>query len=342
MTEDSMYKLDPITDNPKYEGFAFVREESVRGIVIGGQSRLVWDFGPTDLKTQGCAWTVPPLAPYWSPQRVIGRVRAFNDFPSVNLIIPAFSRRAVDVLREFLEPNGELLPLVSTVGEYYAYNITTVADVLDQEKSEFQWIGEKRTFNDILDINHYEFIADKVTGLSIFRLVERCANTYVSQMFVDRVKQHGLQGFHFTKLWPLPKEQNWQADADREWKEELEVQTSKGRKSAIGNTVVILLTIVGKKPNKAEKARVAKLMDEIDSLLYSPDARADAPLLGSLEGDDHVEGEIRLFLSCPDADALVAKLRPFLQTLSWKGEVKVLKRYGEYVATNCREEYVDL
>ena len=51
-------------------------------------------------------------------------------------------------------------------------------------------------------------------------------------------------------------------------------------------------------------------MDEIDALLYVPTAKLDSPYSGSLEGDDKVEGEVRLFLSCPDADALVEKLRP--------------------------------
>ena len=85
-------------------------------------------------RTRGRNWTVPPLAPFWTPQRVIGQVRPFNDYPCVDLIVPAFSRKAVDALRNLLEPNGELLPLVAEVGEYFAYNITTVADILDQNE----------------------------------------------------------------------------------------------------------------------------------------------------------------------------------------------------------------
>src|SRR5258707_1021726 len=128
MDTNGLYKLEPIADNPKFEGFAFVREESLRG-----NGPFVWDFGPDDVKTKGRGWTITPLAPIWTPQPVIGRVRSFNDYPCVDLIIPAFSRRAVDALRDFIEPNGELLPLVSPVGEYFAYNTTTVADILDHE-----------------------------------------------------------------------------------------------------------------------------------------------------------------------------------------------------------------
>jgi hypothetical protein len=55
-----------------------------------------------------------------------------------------------------------------------------------------------------------------------------------------------------------------------------------------------------------------------------------------------VEGELRVFLSCPDADVMVEKLWPWLTNLSWPGGVKVLKRYGELTDINCREIYVEL
>jgi hypothetical protein len=134
MPENALYNLDPITDDPEFAGFRFVREESLRG-----QGRLTWDFDPDDVQTKGRAWTVTRMAPTWKPQPVLGRVQPHNDYPCVNLTVPAFNRRAVDALRDFLEPNGELLPLVSSVGEYYAYNITTVVDCLDHERSEIEW-----------------------------------------------------------------------------------------------------------------------------------------------------------------------------------------------------------
>jgi hypothetical protein len=198
MPENALYNLDKVTDDPEFEGFAFVREESLRK--KGG--RFTWDFDPDDIQTKGRAWTVTRLAPFWSPQPVVGRVQPHNDYPCVNLTIPAFSRRAVDALRDFLEPNGELLPLVSPVGEYYAYNITTVVDILDHERSDIIWFDENHDL--ALRIRGYECIAEKLAGLSIFRLVEMSSSTFVHQVFVDRVRQHGLQGFDFTRLWPHP------------------------------------------------------------------------------------------------------------------------------------------
>jgi hypothetical protein len=339
MANEGLFKLEPIVDDPKFEGFGFERDESLRG-----GFGLMSDFGTDNVKTKGRAWTVPPFAPFWTPQPVVGRVRKFNDYPCVGMLIPAFSRRAVDALRDFLEPNGELLPLVSTVGEYYAYNITTVADILDQERSEFDWIDRRRTLASLSEVIRYECLPERMAGLSIFQLVELPSVTFVSQSFVDRVLQHDLQGFHFVKLWPLPKGVGWR-DAERnEQKKKTRVAAEQDVKPVKGNTVVLMLPTAKAKPSKAEKERLAKIMDELDALLYDPTAGPDAADLGSLEGDDVVKGELRLFLSGPDADALVARLHPWLESLSdsWEGGVKVLKRYGGMTDVNCPEEYVDL
>lgn len=333
MTENAFYKLDPITDNPKYEGFAFIRRESLRG-----GYRLTADFGPQGPVRKGRRCAVPPLAPVWKPQRVEGRVRPFNDYPCVNLMVPAFSRRAVDALRDFLEPNGELLPLVSTVGEYYAYNITTIVDILDREKSEVVWSKDDPDI--AISVNRYECIGEKMAGLTIFSIVEAFTTTFVTQAFVDRVRLHGLQGFHFIKLWPLPPGVSSEEEDPAETEKELLVQTERGLLPAKGNTVVIRLGTAKAKASKAEKERLAKSMDEIDGLLCDP--RADAPYFGSLEGDDRVDGELRLFLSCPDANALVDRLAPWLKRLTWKGRVEVMKRYGVFTDPDCAEETIVL
>jgi len=332
MRENALYKLDSITDNPKYEGFAFVRQNSFRG-----GFDLVSDFGLQGPVRKGRRYTVPPLARLWKPQRVEGRVLPFNDFPGVD-ILPAFSRRAVDALRDFLEPNGELLPLVSNVGEYYAYNITTIVDILDREKSEITWSKDDPDI--AITVYRYECLPEKMTGLTIFSIVEAFTSTFVTQAFVDRVRQHRLEGFHFCKVWQLPPGVSSEEEDQSETEKELLVHTARGLLPIKGNTIVIRLATAKVKASKAEKDRLAKLMDELDHLLCDP--RADAPYFGSLEGDDRVDGELRLFLSCPDADALVQKLGPWLKALSWKGRVGIMKRYGEFTDPNCREETIDL
>lgn len=333
MTENGLYKLEKITDNPKYEGFGFVREKSLRG-----GSYFESDFGPQGPVRAGRECVVPPLAPLWKPQPVVGRVRPFNDYPCVNLIIPAFSRRAVDVLRDFLEPNGELLPLVSEVGEYFAYNITTIVNILDHKRSEISWYEDDPDLAST--VTRYVCLPDKMAGLSIFSIPEASTSTFVTQAFVDRVRLHRLQGFRFIKLWPLPAGVNYQEEDRAETEGNLTVDTPRGRVPIKGNTVVIRLGTAKAKANKAEKDRLATFMDELDGLLYEP--RPEAPYFGSLEGDDRVDGELRLFLSCPDANVLLDRLRPWLKTLSWNGRVSVMKRFGEMTDLNCREETLDL
>ncbi len=336
MVRSSLFKLDPVVDNPKFEGFGFKREKSLRG-----KASLIQDFMPDDRKTKGRAWTITPLAPHWVPQPVAGRVRPFNDYPCVDLLIPAFSRRAVDALRDFLEPNGELLPLVSSVGEYYAYNITTVVDILDQDKSEFEWYDDEQPHGFPDEVVRYECIPEKMEGLSIFRIVEHAATAFVTQTFVDRVEQLGLQGFHFVKLWSSAEDAGRRETNGKGSRPEPRSGTEAADRSIKANTVVIMLPTAKAKPSRAEKDRLATIMDQIDGLLYDPKAGPEESYFGSLEGNDAVAGELRLFLSTPDADALVARLNPWLRELNntWTDGVKVLKRYGAMGDADCREVY---
>jgi hypothetical protein len=64
----------------------------------------------------------------------------------------------------------------------------------------------------------------------------------------------------------------------------------------------------------------------------------DAPYFGRFDGHELASGEYRMFISCPDASALVEKLLPLLSALNWKGRVTVMKRYGEMRDASAREE----
>lgn len=334
MIKNALYELQPVLDDPRYEGFGFVRTLTLRGS-HDWKGLLSNDFNPDidEFRRNPRTWQVPRMARCWTPQPVIGRVRSFNDYPTVGGSVPAFSRRAVDALRDLLEPNGELLPLVSDVGEYYAYNVITVADILDQERSKLQLMS-------LLDV--YECLPDKMHGLAIFRLVDKFTGTYVAEPFVERVKQRGLRGFHFAKLWPLPPGVNWFEEDKKQWKQELQSDTDVGRVPVKGNTVVLCISLAGKEPSDAERIRTKKLMAELGAVLYDPGTPPDATYLGSVEGDQFVPGESWVFLSCPGADALVEKLRPWLRKLSREVPMRVLKRYGEYVDGDARAEWVEL
>ncbi len=305
---NEVYRLEKNVDDPRYEGFGFDREDSLRG-----NYGIDADFMPDDIRTKGRAWTVTRMAHLWTPQPVSGRVRPYNDYPCCNLSIPAFSERAVEALRDMLEPNGELLPLVSSVGTYYAYNITTVADILDHTQSEIKWFNEKRVM--AMFINRYEFQPDKLDGLTIFRLVEKPSLTYVTNLFVERVRANRLRGFVFHKLWPHVPDENQPEDES-------------GAEGVTAQSVIVQLALAKAKPSKAEKQRVEGLMDQIDMWLLS--AERDGTYLGSLEGHEYVRRECRLFLSCPSADALADWLMPQLRGITWDGAMTLTRRYGPF------------
>ena len=122
-----LFELEKITDNPLFEGFAFESAPSLLGRK-DLEEDLLPGFGKSDEEKK---WKPVFLSNNWKPPKVIGRVAPFNDFPCVNMMLPVFSHRACDVLKDFLEPNGELLPLDSDLGQYYLFNITKIIDALD-------------------------------------------------------------------------------------------------------------------------------------------------------------------------------------------------------------------
>ena len=330
-----LYKLTKVCDNPIYEGFGFartIRDEDYPG------------FRPADREPEGRTLRIRRLSASWIPQEVVGRVRQFNDYPCVSLTIPAFSRRAVDALRDFLEPNGELLPLVSGVGEYYAYNITTVADVLDSKKSQIRWLddGMEHVPANVYEIERYECRTEKMLGLSIFRMVEIPWSVYVTGLFVDRATEHGLKGMHLTKLWPLPEGESWRTASRAQWRSEQEIERDGHRISIKANTVALIFRLVNGEEGERQKRRLSEIMDEIDKMLYDPLDGVDSPYFGNLEEQEFDDDDCQVLLSCPDADALVEKMRPWLRQLSWDVPITVMKRYGRYTDPDCREESVTI
>jgi hypothetical protein len=205
MTATSVYRLYPVLDDPDYEGFA-TDQESMRG-----KFAFCEDFLP-DSDT---GWHAPQLAKIWKPVKVEGRVRAVNDYPCINLSIPAFSKHAVEALREYLEANGELLPLNSRIGMYYAYNVTTIADVLDIDRAIVERFPDSGR---VMTIDRYMFRQQQVSNLTIFQIPEQPGDVYVTDVFVRRAHESNLAGLNFVKVWPLSAGTDWRSlkkSADR-------------------------------------------------------------------------------------------------------------------------------
>lgn len=146
-----------------------------------------------------------PRASTWEPIKV-RRVRADknhdfkpSDFPWLSAYALIMRRRAVEALRDILEANGEILPLATDDGvELFVFN-ARVVDALNEKQSSIEYLPGT---NEIVWFNKISFSTSKIQGLDLFRLPLRAGSTYVSERFVNRVKEAGLEGLVFDQVWP--------------------------------------------------------------------------------------------------------------------------------------------
>lgn len=203
MSANAVYELLPMLDVPGYETFDMPNTSPV-----GSGDSIMADFDPRDVSTRN--WQAPRLTSVWQRREVIDQLPGqVNDYPTIGLCIPLFSQRAVDALRDLLEPNGEILPVECKTGQYYAYNVTTVADVLNREMSDIDWGSWYRLkkLEPVIpdEIRYYDFYPERVAPLAIFRTPESMVTYYVTERFAERVREHDLKGFNLRKVWPLPR-----------------------------------------------------------------------------------------------------------------------------------------
>lgn len=327
MTQSPIYILDRTFDDPRYDGFYTLVDDSKPSLLrlADGVPRVRADRN----------WRVLRLSETWNVPTVLGKARKFHDYPCVDLAIPAFSPRAVEVLRDLLEPNGELLPINTKQGSYYIYNTTTIVDLLDRERSEVNWYKDGFT---AFAVKRYE-VKDGVSHPGIFRIPEKPSTLHANDDFVRRVREHGLNGMTLTRVWPLPPGVDWQVMQKRA----SEKQQTKGLvagESVKGHSVIIRLPL-GKPTSTgtpSERRAIDRLMDELEDRLLDGDA-GDSPAVGSVEGSDFgVPGECRLFLAGPNAYSLFAAIRPVLEGLKWEHDIQVVRREGHFTDGEAAEE----
>jgi len=319
-----LFELRVVTDDPRFEGFALAKSPSVFGRVS-----LDDDIVPGfDLADNAASWGQQRFGELWVPPKVNGRVAPFNDYPGLDMMYPAFSERAVNTLHQFLQPNGELLPLVSgTSLNYFFYNITTISGALDREKSKCEFWCDPPTTADSID--WFAFQSHLLDGLSIFRIREWPIGVIVTDEFVRTATDAGLNGFDYVKIWPL--------DAAVNWRNRRSTTSSILKENRLKTqSLVLLIPLRGRKPDKIEGQAIMKIEDDIDAQLTLP--FLSETYFGSLEGTDVVEQQYRIFLTTPDVEKLTIKLRPWLDSLTWFQPVGVLKRFGELHDVDAIEE----
>lgn len=135
-----------------------------------------------------------------------------SDFPHLISGFPIMSRRAKEVLHDLIAPYVEFLPLESSFGgEYYGINVLEEADALDEEASELKRFSDGR----VMVVHKYVFKPDAVEGKVIFRLPQFRARIYVTDLFADKVREHGLTGLELNELWSATdSSENKQRESD--------------------------------------------------------------------------------------------------------------------------------
>jgi hypothetical protein len=323
--DQSLYILKPDLLDPRFSGLLFNRGQAS----LLGNSHISEDleFIRNDL-------SIPykvRLAEKWDNRiQVKGPVRKFNDYPCIELTIPAFSARAVAALKHLLEPNGELLPVSHKVGVFYVYNLLTVVDVLRKRTSKL----DINVDGFVRKIDWYDCNKRKVKELGIFAMPEIPHLVHVTNDFKERVEECGLNGFYFIKVWPFEKGVDWEV---------LEQKRMRSRMGKVedlaGESMIIRFRFSGKAPNKHEQALISRYEKELDDLL-SEETSKESRYLGQIEVSETTGGEHRIFLSCLKASALEYDLRGWLENLDWPNELHYVKRNGHIFDTKANETRV--
>jgi hypothetical protein len=147
-----------------------------------------------------------PFGATWKPVRMKllkqderGRPWKEADMPWLGEHLLVLKPRATSALRELCLEAGELLPLTCHEAALVAWNVTTVVDALDEEKSKLVRFPGGR----VMSIKQHHFRPEIVEGLTAFRIPQARTSIFVGPAFVDRVREAELTGTRFKEVWPV-------------------------------------------------------------------------------------------------------------------------------------------
>jgi|GEM_PF-6337907 len=117
-----------------------------------------------------------------------------GDFTRPDTYIPVFSKKAVQVLKEYLKDTVEFFPF-SNIPEYYLVNILDMDDYVDFEKSN---LVRNPVTNRVSRVYSYVFLESaykKEPAIFADRNI-RGIDIYFNDAFLEIVKKHKLKGLH--------------------------------------------------------------------------------------------------------------------------------------------------
>jgi hypothetical protein len=160
-----------------------------------GEDTRVWGDDWFEGSPRGNAYSIPKGER--GEERVEGPLPDFTEFALRP--IPTFSERAMESLGDLLSRHGEFAAIeVAEPMRYFAFNATTIVNVLDEERSQ---IARFRS-GGVMAVDRHVLL-ESVTSLPpIFKMPQtRVGQTYVNEQFVAEALRHQLSGFRFDLLF---------------------------------------------------------------------------------------------------------------------------------------------
>lgn len=121
-----------------------------------------------------------------------------GDCPDLISSLPVFSERAISILDDLLKDSVEYLPfLCPGKVKYYGVNVLKSIDCINHDNAEVVRFDSGR----IMRFKKYAFKKDMLEGIQIFKIPDLLNSpVFVGEIFVDKVKETGLEGFKFEEV----------------------------------------------------------------------------------------------------------------------------------------------
>ena len=141
-----------------------------------------------------------PVASKWRPIKVVAdKHGGSGDFPSFLPHVPAFSRRALDVLQPLLGDAIEALPLDFGRLEFFAIHVLEVVDCLDENLS----VIKRFPSGGVMSIRKHVFDEKCVGERLMFRIREAPLwGVYYTDRFKQLLETAKLEGLKDRKVFP--------------------------------------------------------------------------------------------------------------------------------------------
>ena len=160
-----------------------------------GETGSTWGDDWFDGTPRGDAYPVPKGCRH--QDRIDGPLPDYTEFDLGPF--PTFSERAIHALGSLLKENGEFAAIeLDEPLRYFAFNTTTIVDILDEARSEIARFRDGR----VMAVDQLVLLGSVANLPPIFKIPQtRVETTYVSEEFVTKAQEHRLSGFRFDLLF---------------------------------------------------------------------------------------------------------------------------------------------